>query len=483
MKRLLIKCLLLQLAVLALIPTMVNSAPYGAQWYDVSEYLLGRVYVKVFFLESNEQSPNTENWTDQEKANCKELLEKALSEIRKRFIKEFELKPGSGKLPPGVNLEFIIDYETVEVSVEPIKLNGTGIVFSLGDLKVWVNEVMAKKGFNKKNPPPGPQPILPYPPYQYNVAEYADHLRNTHGTDWATVIFFYDNSNDEDGLFANKAGAGPPMGVGGPGLHFSNHRGKRLTESLRFSNKEDPGSPLYYQGTIHEFLHMWYAIDEHTINKHFREDAVSGYLAGENLNYGKAKGYKSVMHTPLDWPEISPYTKKQIGWTDSKGNHIPDILDVKPQVTISSSEKDSSTTTFKGRAFSPPLPNRNPYSEGGSVKPPRDLSVVLHLAPVPEKSLGIKDLFKKVPGFTPPFPWTRNDITINKITSVEYRILNKGKPITKWTQANPADGAFDYAEENYGFSIKLPAGADYTIEVRAINSVNLYSDIVEVSLK
>jgi hypothetical protein len=454
------------------------SAPYGAQWYDVSEYLLGKVYVKVFFLESNEQSPNTENWTDQEKTNCKEVLEKALGEIRKRFIKEFELKPGSGKLPPGVNLEFIIDYETVEVSVEPIKLNGTGILFSEGDLKIWVNEVMGKKGFVRKNPPPGPQPIHPYPPYQYNVAEYADHLRNTHGTDWATVIFFYDNSNDEDGLFANKKGAGPPMGVGGPGLHFSNNRGRPFTESERY-----PGSPLYYAGIIHEFLHVWYAIDEHTMNKHFKEDAISGYLAGENLNYGKAKGYKSIMYYTQDWPEMSPYTKKQIGWIDSNGNHIPDILDVKPVVIISPSEKDSNIIKFKGRAFSPPLPNRNPYSEGGTIKPPYDLSVVLHLAPVPEKSLGIKNLYKKIPGFNPPFPWTRNDITINKIISVEYRLLNKGKPITNWTQANPADGAFDYAEENFEFSIKPPAGADYIIEVRTINSVNLYSDIVELHIK
>ena len=52
-------------------------------------------------------SPNTENWTDQEKANCKEVLEKALDEIRKRFIKEFELRPGSGELPPGVHSDLI----------------------------------------------------------------------------------------------------------------------------------------------------------------------------------------------------------------------------------------------------------------------------------------------------------------------------------------------------------------------------------------
>jgi len=473
---LVLKVLASTVIVLLLFSSHTLSAPDGAQWYDVSEYLLGKVYVKVFFLESNEQSPNTENWTDQEKANCKEVLEKALNEIRKRFIREFELKPGSGKLPPGVNLEFIIDYETVEVSVEPIKLNGTGILFSEGDLKIWVNEVMAKKGFVRKNPPPGPQPIHPYPPYQYNVAEYADHLRNMNGADWATVIFFYDNSNDEDGLFANKKGAGPPMGVGGPGLHFSNNRGRPFIE--RKKSKEDPESIM---GLIHEFLHLWYAIDEHPANKHFREDAVIGYLGGENANYLMAKGMKCSMYSAnLYWPELCPYTKKQIGWADSNGNHIPDILDVKPVVTISSSQEDSTTSTFKGRAFSPPLPNRNPYSEGRTIKPPHDLSVVLHLAPVPEKNLGIKDLYKKVPAFTPPFPWTRNDITINTIISVEYRVLQNGKAVTDWIKARPEDGAFDKAVEDFTFTLKPLSPGTYSIEVRAMNSVHLYSDVINM---
>lgn len=464
--------------ILTCFPGNSFCAPYGAQWNDVSEYLLGKVYVKVFFLESNEKSPNTENWTDEEKNNCKHVLEKALDEIRKRFVTEFEIEKGSGELPPGVDLDFIIDYETVEVSVEPIKLNGTGIVFSRGDLKVWVNEVMANKGFSRKNPPAGPQPKLPYPPYQYNVAEYADHLRNENNTDWATVIFFYDNSDDEDGRFANKSGAGPPMGVGGPGLHFSNHRGKPFTE-----NRRHPGKPHYYGGIIHEFLHVWYAIDEHTWNKHFKEDATAGYLAGKNLNYGKAKGYKSIMYYTQDWPSISPYTKKHIGWTDSDGDHIPDILDVKPTVAISSSDSKGPGITFRGKAFSPPLPNRNPYSEGGTIKPPHDLSVVLHLVPTPERRLGAKKFFKKVPGFKPPFPWTRNDITINKIISVEFRVLKDNKVVIDWKNAEPEDGAFDYAEDNFTFTLKSPGAGDYMIEVRSKNSVHLYSDIVKTGVK
>jgi hypothetical protein len=476
MKKTTIKSLLLLLVILALNQNIVISAPYGAQWYDVSEYLLGKVYVKVFFVESDEKSPNTENWTEEEKTNCKEALGKALAQVRKRFVQEFEIEPKTGKLPPGVNLDFIIDYEIVEVSVEPIKLSGSGIMFSTGDLKIWINEIMAKKGFNKKNPPPGPQPIRPYPPYQYNVAEYADYLRNTHGTDWAIVIFFIDNSNDEDGKFADGKNAYHPMGIGGPGLLFFNNRGKRFPERQKVP--EDPFSSI---GIIHEFLHVWYAIDEHPYNKHFREDAVIGYLGGENANFNMAKGIKCSMNSAnLYWPELCTYTKKQIGWTDSNGNHIPDILDVKPVVTLFTNNKLGNT--YKGKAVSPPLPNRNPYSEGGTIKPPHDLSVVLHLAPVPEKNLGIKDLYKKVPAFNPPFPWTRNDITINTIISVEYRVLQDGRAMTDWIKADPKDGAFDKAVKDFTFTIKPLGPGTYAIEVRAMNSVHLYSDVVRIQV-
>ena len=473
----LIKYLFFALLSFIMLPNTAFSAPYGAEWYDVSEYLLGTVYVKVFFLESNEKSLNTENWTEDEKTNCQEALEKALEEIQKRFIKEFEIEQDSGKLLPGINLDFIIDYETVDISVEPIKLNGSGIVFSRGDLKLWVNEVLASRSFTKKTPPDGLHPLLPYPPYQYNVAEYADYLRNTHGTDWATVIFFYDNSNDEDGRFANKRSAGPPMGLGGPGLHFSNNRGKPFIERRR--TEEDPMS---YRGLIHEFLHVWYALDEHPYNRHFQQDAVSGYLGGQNRNYNKAMGVECSMHSAnLYWPEICPYTLKQIGWTDSDGDHIPDILDVKPEVSIFSNP-EKTALTYRGKAFSPALPNKNPYSAGGTIKPPHDLSVVLHLVPVPERRLGIRQLFKKVPAFNPPFPWKRNDITINRIISVEYRVQQQERLKTERMGAKPVDGSFDEAAEDFEFTLNPLNPGTYTIEIRSKNSVHLYSELVKMQI-
>jgi len=232
---------------------------------------------------------------------------------------------------------------------------------------------------------------------------------------------------------------------------------------------------------IHEFLHIWYALDERP-NHHFQQDAVIGYLCGENLNYKMARGFNCAMvSASLYWPELCPFTKKQIGWTDSNGNHIPDILDVKPVVTLFPNNKKD-TKTYKGRAISPALPNRNPHSEGGTIKPPHDLSVVLHLAPVPEKNLGIKDLFKKVPAFNPPFPWTRNDITINTIISVEYRILQGDRAMTDWMKAKPEDGAFDKAVEDFTFTLNPLNPGTYTIEVRAMNSVHLYSDVTSTQL-
>jgi hypothetical protein len=107
--------------------------------------------------------------------------------------------------------------------------------------------------------------------------------------------------------------------------------------------------------------------------------------------------------------------------------------------------------------------------------------VVLHFAPVTGKNLGINNLFKKVPAFTPPCPWTRNDITINKIISVEYRVLQGGKAIIDWIKAESEDGVFDKAVENFKFTLKPLSPGTYTLEVRSMNFVHLYSDVARIN--
>ena len=48
-----------------------GTRPYGAAWYDTSEYMLGNVLVTVVLLESDGTipgaDPQSENWTEAEK--------------------------------------------------------------------------------------------------------------------------------------------------------------------------------------------------------------------------------------------------------------------------------------------------------------------------------------------------------------------------------------------------------------------------------
>ena len=149
--------------------------------------------------------------------------------------------------------------------------------------------------------------------------------------------------------------------------------------------------------------------------------------------------------------EICPYSKQQIGWSDSNGNHIPDILDVKPMVAIYPNQ-DRNSLVFRGKATSLALPNKNPYSTGGTIKPPHDLSAVLHLEAMLEKRLRIKDSFKRFQLLT--YAFHRRDITTNKIISVEYRTLQCEKAITDWIKTKPEDGGFEQAVENFAFTLK-----------------------------
>ncbi len=410
-----------------------SKPPYGAEWYDTSEYLLGKVLVKVFFVESNGNiDPNLENWTAVEKEMARNAIEQATNWIKNQYDQEFP------NAPAGAKLSFIIDYEDVSISYEPITRKGgpSGTPGGGGEETIWVQEIMNQKGFNN-------YPLSTH----HNVADYMDDQRRVFGTEWAFAAFLVDNSNDNDCKFANGITyfAG---GLGGPYVVLPNFYVGSAGPCPTAVNQA-------FRVISHEILHMFYALDEYS-NYHYHEDARMGYLNGYNSNYLGAQGESCVMMASI-YNCISQATKKIIGWYDSDSDDIPDILDLEPETDFSpysSVNPSDNTPTFNGTAASQSLANQNPYQDGCSVT--GDKSVILHLSP------------------SPSYPWTRNNITINKITGVEYRVLQGASTIINWTSTQPSDGLFDYAAEDFTLTTAPLNNGAYTIETRAKNSVNLY---------
>ncbi len=165
----------------------------------------------------------------------------------------------------------------------------------------------------------------------------------------------------------------------------------------------------------HETGHIFWATDEYD---GFQE--YSGYL-----NVADGDGEACLMNYET-W-NICPATAGQIGWRDTDSDSLLDPVDTAPDTVFDPAPPgftSNSVLTYTGLAEDIPLPNNNPQ-------------------------------------------WwsTGQDISINTIVDVQYRV-NGGD----WLSATPTDGAFDGGAEEFTFTtIPLPPGP-HTIEARAWNS-------------
>ena len=115
----------------------------------------------------------------------------------------------------------------------------------------------------------------------------------------------------------------------------------------------------------------------------------------------------------------------QIGWRDSDGDHIHDILDTNPETTLAPFSPDPTAQTvlgYTGTATVVPLTNQNPEGFG-------------------------------------------NDITLQTLIRVEFRVDSGA-----WSQAIPDDGAFDETIESFRFNTPSLAPGPHTVEARAVSS-------------
>ncbi len=190
------------------------------------------------------------------------------------------------------------------------------------------------------------------------------------GTDWAFTIFLVNSANDDDGQFA--AGSEFNVAFAYPGGLYM------IVPSTR------PASTI-----AHEMGHIFWARDEYTGAGSWTDRR--GYYNAQNLNAADnpAPGFEqqpSIMragtgltqsYTTFQLPES---TRAMLGWRDSDGDGIFDLADV-PLSLQGTGVYDASAGvfSFEGYATAVPLPNQN--SSG-----------------------------------------PRNDITLNRVDRIEYRV-------------------------------------------------------------
>lgn len=243
--------------------------------------------------------------------------------------------------------------------------------------------------------------------YFQQCRDYLNALRITLHTDWSYVIFVVDALNDPDGKFTDnrpdgRGKWGAYAYIGGPFTVIPYHGWPA----------EDTNS--MDRLTAHESGHIFYATDEYNGIPEY-----SGYLnVSDNENSG-------CLMDDNTWA-LSGGTRGQVGWRDSDGDGPNDIVDTFPETALipySPDPADSTVLTYAGTVTEVPYPNHNAYG-------------------------------------------TQRNITINIITSVEYRIDG-----ADWIKTDAVDGAFDEAEESFTFTTPALSVGPHLIEARGTNSV------------
>jgi hypothetical protein len=274
---------------------------------------------------------------------------------------------------------------------------------------LWVSDVLSNMGYGGSS-------------YPLNIYEFANDVRDSLDTDWVVVPFIVDSSDDEDGLFSN--GVAAYSYLGGPNMIMSYKNG-------------NAGIGLMDWVTSHELAHSFYAWDEYHELSPPCSSSI-GYLDVENQNsvapYGPGGCAINVTRCIMRLsaaPNNTPcyYTRGQIGWWDSDGDSIPDLLDTFPETVLFPYTPDPCSTsvpTYTGTCWVVPVPNRNFLGEG-------------------------------------------NDLTLELILGVEFRVDGSA-----WSGAAPVDGSWDEAEEDYFFTTEPLLPGPHVIEARALQTCGNY---------
>ncbi len=363
---------------------LLATLPYGAMEQDLGEFLLGSVAVTPVFLESNGQlDPSTEDWDPQK---ITEVLTK-ISDGTDWWVDLLDTQTTVHQL------SFTVD--TTYASA-PFETRYEAISRPSNDYVNYVSEFIAAAGFNQTGN------------LEADVRAFNQAQRTKLGTDWSFTIFVAPSWNDSDGQFDPGGSFRRAFSFAG-GLFM-------VVPSTR------PASTF-----AHEIGHMFWARDEYPGGGTYLQRR--GYYNTQNLNAhdNPDPGFvqqPSIMAagTLLDSAYANhtspPSTLAMVGWQDSDGDGIFDVMDVPHRLTGSGYyEPASSTYFFDGRAVVQTLPNLNPSG-------------------------------------------LQNDITLNRIREIEYR-FDDGP----W-QLYSTPNAY---EVDIHMAISVPGGVQ-SIEIRARDS-------------
>jgi len=328
----------------------IAGLPWGARWYDTSEFMMGRVAVAIMFPESDGSlDPNKYDWTP---ALRDSVVRSAVRGLAKWTV--FAARRG-------IDLTFAIEtHAGLATRYEPIDR-------PVSEEENWIQDALTS-----------------YLGYRSDTRtmcyEVANGARARLGAQWAAIVFAV-NNGDPDSTFPDGYIAHSPLG----GPYFV----------APINNLKTSATLDYYME--HEMAHIFWALDENAFspNAWWSCTLATGYLNQYNFNsaipsyqYCSAlRGYLNPRQCVIygNYPDsVCHYTEAQVGWADRDANGALDMLETHPIVVPDSSiyrAVAGEPITLKGYALERPLANENPYhyGEGDSISIARIDSVAAQI--------------------------------------------------------------------------------------------------------
>lgn len=428
-------------------PIAVGSQEIGGEdeegssypvYRQTSAFLAGKVAIGVVAIESSTSSiPNQENWTADE-------LKEVHQEIRAGLQKWIDWKPAN------TPLEFVVDVNKDGYADDPSVSDGITdgnksnfyaevpyepITYASGAYDIWTSGALTALGYTAE------------PTVELTAYKYAQDLRQRNNADWAFVLFVVDSSNDNDstpGAFTN--GQYMISRTFGPLAVITYNNGLRGTNNLEWTVAQIVGR-MFGAGFQYPDL-LFDTAGCGSATKKF------GYLGTANAYCGVAvpsgEPNPRLMYHGDGAPDS--ITKLQVGWRDTDSDGLIDLMDTRPSIL------------FSPYPFNPTTDNPLTYVEGGTR---RYRAFENPVAPAVCLARPTDECF-----YSYYFDITPDDlaVTINKIQTVEFRVDGGA-----WNNATLSGSDPDY--KIYTFTTPTLQGGRRQIEVRALNSMGVYSTL------
>jgi hypothetical protein len=387
-------------------------APLGAFPDDTAEFMLGDVLVTVVLMESDPTlpgaDPSTENWTAATINAVQQKVTDGMNWWKDTFQNNDSFYFNEDL--PLLNFKFDWTWalDPVETKYEPIA-NYSSVH------ELWVNDFLGRPDVDFA------QSLDIYK----DIKAFNNFQREKHSSDWAFTIFVVNSTNDVDDYFPSNPEPAPGE---------VNYRGAFAFLGGQFLVVPSDRPTTTF---AHEVGHMFYALDEYSTGHGYNMKA--GYYNTQNTNGAAGNPTENFLSSQepsimasgagqqTAWTQniTSQSSQEMIGWKDSDGDGVMDVLDV-PFTLLGSGNYDESSGTyrFKGESEVRTLPNKNTF--GGP-----NTNVVY------------------------------NDITINKIRRAEYSIDGGA-----WTTI--VDFANTPTSTDLDLSIPVSAG-EHTLRIRTFD--------------